>query len=290
MKKLKTINDLFAATWKAVWSEQRYQQSGWAEEVKRLYHREIEPVFGSMPAAKVTVGKIKTWHRGIASTTTANRARSVLARLFSFAIEEEWLPLGMNPCTPIRKRAEASRDRFATDEEIRAVAAKLTEYEDRNPVGVAFLWILMFTGSRPRAIERARREDLHQIGDHMILRFNGKTGKESVVLPPQAMRVLERLPAREDGLLVGIPMPRKLWEKIRREAGCPDLWARDWRRTFATVGLSSGHAMSQISEVLNHKSAQTTKIYAKLIDTVKVDTAVAIANRMQVLTGIDPMS
>jgi integrase len=75
-------------------------------------------------------------------------------------------------------------------------------------------------------------------------------------------------------------MYQPLWEKVSAEAGCPDLWARDLRRTFATVGMSSGIKMDTISELLNHKSVQTTKLYAKLNDDARVEASSAISNKI----------
>jgi integrase len=76
-------------------------------------------------------------------------------------------------------------------------------------------------------------------------------------------------------------MPVRLWAKIRKEAGCPDLRARDLRRTFATVGMSAGLKMDQISEILGHRSTQTTKIYAKLNIDSQIESARAIADAIE---------
>jgi hypothetical protein len=61
------------------------------------------------------------------------------------------------------------------------------------------------------------------------MRLHGKTtdrtGEERVVyLPPQARRVLDKLPANRARLAGRVTVPRKLWNMIRKEVGCPDLW------------------------------------------------------------------
>jgi integrase len=113
--------------------------------------------------------------------------------------------------------------------------------------------------------------------------FQGKTADEVVWLPPQAMAVIRRLP--KAATLTGIKMPHKFWYKVRKEAGCEHIRLRDLRRTFATVGMSHGQAMAVISEVLNHKTTQTTKVYAKLTDDKKRNVAGAIATSMEGLLG-----
>jgi integrase len=94
------------------------------------------------------------------------------------------------------------------------------------------------------------------------------------------------LPKREDGLIFGIKMPSHLWRKIRKEAGCEDLWARDSRRTFATIGMSNGVKMDTVSELLNHSSVQTTKTYAKLNGSARSQAVETIASKMNQLLNV----
>lgn len=286
-----TVSELFEECFKAHWATERYQKSGWAYEAKRLFSKRIQPTFGSLRLSEVTAVKVRQWHEKLAGTpTTANRSLSVLAKLFSFAEEKELRPQHTNPCNLVKAHPEHSRDRFATEAEISAIATGLQKYERQFPSGVAFLYLLIFTGSRPRAIERATWDQLEEFEldgrTFGVLSFEGKstakTGKfEKVILPPQAMRALKRLPRIEGYTITGMKMPRKLWNKIRDEAGCPDLWARDWRRTYATVGMSNGVNMSTIGELLNHQTTETTKVYAKVVDTRRVEAATLIANKME---------
>ena len=92
------------------------------------------------------------------------------------------------------------------------------------------------------------------------------------------MALIQALPPSLDGTLIGCKMPVRLWAKIRKEAGFPDLRMRDLRRTFATVGMSAGFKMDQLAEILGQRSTQTTKIYAKLNIDSQIETACAIAN------------
>jgi hypothetical protein len=87
---------------------------------------------------------------------------------------------------------------------------------------------------------------------------------------------------------LGIKMPRAFWKRIQNETGCKDLWARDLRRTMATVGLSNGVALGVIGKLLNHKSNQTTEIYAKAFETKKIEAVEVIADELvQIIRGLD---
>jgi len=219
---------------------------------------------------------------------TANRSLEVLSKMMSFAEEFGLKALGTNPCKLTKFKAK-KRNRYATVDEIRSIAAILDREAEANPSAVAFIYLLMFTGSRPRAIERATWSQLKHTTingqKYGMLTFQGKTSEETgevetVVLPPQAMMAIDKLPKVRGGTITGINMPRRLWRKIQEEVGCQDLWMRDLRRTFATIGMSDGIGASTIGEVLNHRSTQTTKIYAKLMQNSKMEAASQIANQM----------
>lgn len=281
-----TIDELFQKAIDGHWSQPKYVESGWKTQVARVYARVIKPKFGKqMARTGAALADVVEWHaKGAKHARQANIALAVLSKMLNYGEQIGWRPLNSNPCVRVTRHAERSRDRFAVGEEIAKIGDLLNKYVDEYPSAVAFLYILIFSGSRPRAIERATWDQLTELvvdGKAWgILKFAGKTGAEVVYLPPQAMAVIKRLP-RTTGTITGIGLPRKLWYRIRKEAGCPDLWMRDWRRTFATVGMSGGEAMARISELLNHKSTQTTKIYAKLMDGAKIEAAGTIADRLE---------
>lgn len=280
-----TIQELFDRVYEETWG--RKPGAAWSKEAKRLYEKHIKPTFGSAKVAGPTLDDVARWYGRLHNTPTlANRCLSVLRRMFRRAERYGWRQAGTNPCLldAEDKYRETSRGRFASKSEIAKLGPLLDREAEANPTGVAFLYILLYSGSRPSAIERVGWDQLTVVeveGQRFgVLNFDGKTGAETVILPPQAMMVLDRCP-RTSGTITGRKMPRKLWNKIRIEAGCPDLWARDLRRTFATVGLSTGQDKGVIGELLNHKSAQTTSIYAKLMDNARLAAAAGTANAIE---------
>ncbi len=292
-----TVNELFQRALEEYWSDKRFIQSGWNNEVQLLFRKNISPTFGLMKLSEVTTPLVRKWHKTFEDkTTTGNRSLAVMTKVFNFAISEEIRPQNSNPCALIQKFKEKKRKRFANHEEIIKIAAILERKSQNYPKEVAFIYLLILTGSRPRAIERATRSQLsvHTLEGRTfgVLAFDGKSSsttgdEEIVILPPQAMDILAKLPIREDGKLVGCKMPRHLWDKIKIEAGCTDLWARDWRRTFATYALSNGLGEGLLGELLNHKSAQTTKIYSKLSADKRLVAASQIGNKMAELMSQD---
>lgn len=289
-----TVHELFNRTRDEYWDSERFRKSDRLRDVKSLYGSHIESKLGGLKLSALDVIRVRAWHRELSATTptAANRALEVLSRMFSYAEEIGIRTQGTNPCLLVRSNQEKKRKRFATEDEIKEIGLRLNREYKEHPRAVVFLYLLLMTGSRPRAIERAKADQLQALQlegrTYGVLTFEGKTtestGEEEVVIiPPQLMEMIASLPKSDDGRLVGCGMPVKMWRKIRGEINAPDLWARDLRRTFATVGLSNGVEIGKISELLNHKSTQTTKIYAKLMDNKRVQATLKIADTIELL-------
>lgn len=287
-----TVNELFALTWEKYWDTPRFKESTWAAQVEWLYTKHLKNTFGKLKLSEVTVGTVKKWHSAYenASPYSANRALNVLSRMFRFSEEEELRPINSNPCLRVKAHTEKQRGRYATEEETKKIAERLDHYAPEYPHAVAFIYLLIFTGSRPLAIQKAQWTQLTEFElngkEYGVLTFQGKTTSktgedEKVILPPQAMKVLKMLPRIPGKTIVGIKMPRFLWRIIRKEVGCEDLWIRDWRRTFSTTGLTEGVTIETIGGLLNHKSAETTKIYAKVVSEKKLEAVSAIADKLE---------
>lgn len=292
---MKTIRDLFAFAWKEHWNKERYLKSGWAREVERNFKNHIEPAFGAKPIDSLTPKKIRTWLKKFEDTPYAgNRSLEVLSKMLIIAEEEELIPVGAAATRVVKALPEKKRDRYASIDEIKKIMAALSREALSKPKEVIFLYLLMFTGSRPRAIERATWRDFSLLdygGEAWgVLKFDGKstaqTGrKEVVLLPPFVVQMLDlkAMIEQKDEPILGIKMPRALWERVRKEAGASDLWARDWRRTFATIAFSSGVGRDVVGELLNHSSQQTTMLYAKLADGARLEAAATVAKEIQAL-------
>jgi integrase len=287
------VRDLFDKTRQDHWDQDRYRTSGWLKQVDYLWRVHLKSTFGSLKLSEVTPSTVRKWHNGYTEAPySGNRALSVLSKCFQHAEELEIRRQHSNPCLLVKPHPEVKRDRYASEEEIKRIAPILERLLSKYPAAVSFLYLLIYTGARPRSIERAAWDELKEVSidgePYGILTFDGKTTKktgkkERVILPPQAMKALNRLPRIEGYTITGIKMPRHVWRIVKEEAGVSDLWVRDWRRTFATVGMSGGVGMDVIGELLNHRSTETTKIYAKLLEGKQISSTAQIATRMEAL-------
>lgn len=242
------------------------------------------PKLGALYAAEVRYEHISALHQELKATPyLANRVLALLSKAFNLA--ERWgiRPNGSNPCRHVARFTERRRKRCMRSDEAPIIAAALARHEQTSPQSVAFIYLLILTGARPDEIRRARWDSLEGSTLRLCEHKADRTGEDRVIhLPPAVMRLLERLP-RTTGTLTGIVSPRKLWERIREEAGCPDLRLYDLRRTFASAALKAGYSLPQIGELLGHSSEQTTKGYTYLLDGVAQEAAVKTAGILEAM-------
>lgn len=276
----KTVNEIFELALSTHYASEKFERSGYKGQVISLYKMAIDKQLGHRIFNTLTPPVIHKWHLSLKETPyQANRAKSLLSKLFSIAALYGLVDMGQNPCSVVPSFPEQSRRRYASAQEIKKIKELLDDALYATPQAAVFIYLLLYTGARPSSIERAKRSELtvdQNTGTGTLIRV-GKTGIETIVIPPQGMKLLNQLPIPRDGSLVGCKMPTHLWEKIRKALNAPDLWMRDLRRTFATLGMGAGISIDQIAEILGHKTTQTTKIYAKLSHEIQAINALKIA-------------
>lgn len=290
------LNQLFDKALAEYWDNERFILSGWYREVKYNYQNHIKPEFGGMKLSNITPVHIRRWHKKFLETRpyAGNRSLEVLCRLFNFAEEEGLRPMGQNPCSLVNAHKEKQRERRAHNLEIKHIVQILDREQASYPREVAFIYTLMFSGARPRAIERARKEELTRIEykglEYGLLTLKGKSSEqtgqdEKILIPNNVLLMIDALPEHNGEKLFGIRMPSGFWNRVKKEAKAPDLWVRDWRRTFASIALSEGVTANVLGEALNHKDYQTTKIYARLANESRIGAIQTIADSYKKLLG-----
>lgn len=250
-------------------------------EDQRRIDKYINPKLGPKKVADLKTTDIEDLHDSLSNKPyQANRVRAQLSKMLNLAEKWEMRPLGSNPCKHIGRYKENKRKRYMDRDEAGAIVERLRFYEGPYPQQAAFLWLLIYTGARPKEIASLRGE--HLVGSKIVLKEHKtaeSTGEDRVIqLPPQAVALLEKLHHGEDETLLGIKSPRHLWLKIVKDTGIKGLRPYDMRHTFASIGLSNGKSLAQIGELLGHKSTETTKRYAHLIDEKAKEDAEDIAD------------
>lgn len=255
------------------------------------YTRYIGPRFGKRKVTSLTYADAVEFMATLKDAPyQANRVLADLSILLTFAERPlQWRALGSNPCTGVQRYPEVARKRFAKAHEFARLGPILERESGAYPGEVAFLYLLCFSGARPAEIELAQRSQMDRVGDAGVLRLpDSKTGQREVFLPPQAMRLIDRLEPPADGSICGVTQAqaRAVWQRARSEAGCPDLrMYPDLRRSFATQVVATGRPMSMAGQLLGHKTVQTTMIYARLVEDAAHDAAAGAAASISAMLG-----
>lgn len=282
----------------ADWHIERHvkkRQRGRAEkESRRVWDRDVLPAL--KPATKVKAiskADIAGLHHSMRGRPVhANRVMAMLSKAFNLAEEWGWRDYGTNPVR-VERYPEKKRRRYPEGTEPFRLMQALEAERAEAPVFVGLIEAVMLTGTRVGEIRTARLEWVKADGLHLP---TSKTGEKIVALSDMAREVIAAIP-RPKGCKWVIPNAdgkaplvnyHKRWLKVLDAAGIEGLHVHDLRRFFASAGLSAGESLSKVGELLGHASAQTTKIYAFLMQDAAKTAADGVAGRLREILTTAP--
>jgi integrase len=249
----------------------------------------IKPKLGTRKIADITRPEIVEFHHGLRDRPyMANRAVSILSKMFNLA--EDWgLRIdGANPARRIKKFREEEKKRYLSDAEqarLGQTLAEALETGQETPYAVSAIYLLMLTGCRLGEILTLRWD---YVTAHHLELPDSKTGRRRIPLPREAYDVIMSLPRRddnpyvilgdtEDGHLINLQKP---WRRIKAKAGLDDVRMHDLRHTYASVAVMSGIDPFLLKEIMGHKNLQTTLRYSHFADEAVQRAAGSVASRL----------
>ena len=220
------------------------------------------------------------------SAAQADRVVAVVSSVFTFMMAHE-LFSGQNPATLIQKNPAPSRDRFLQADELTPFFKALSE--SANIVMRDFFLLALLTGARRANVCAMRWADLDLAAGIWRIAKTKNGTPQTVTLSPEAVAVLD---ARKDdggvfvfpgdGVTGHIVEPKKAWATLLKAAGIKNLRIHDLRRTLGSWQARTGASLPIIGKSLNHKTHQTTAIYARLdLDPVRQSVNTATAAMME---------
>lgn len=240
--------------------------------------RNILPKLGRLSLGDLGLGQISAWHHSMrAIPFTGNRALAVLSVALGCAIRWGLRP-GPNPCEGIQRFKEPRRHRYLTLAELQQVGAALDAAKgDYPPPVLAAIALQLLTGMRPGEVLGIEWEHVDlQAGTLQLPHHKTEArGERVVILPPEAVAILKKLPAHQGSPLVFAGQGKTgtlgssvshAWQAIRVVAGVRDVRLHDLRHTYASHGISRGLTLAQVGHLLGHSTPQTTSRYAHLVD------------------------
>ncbi len=219
----------------------------------------------------------------ISATTkpTANRVLALVSSVYGKAIE--WgIWDGNNPCRGIKKNREKSRDRFLQGDEFPRFIEAVNKEE--NAIIRDFVLVSLLTGARRQNVLEMQWSQISWEREEWRIPET-KNGTHQII--PLGAEVIEILEARKvsseseyvfpgEGKTGHLQEPKRGWQRILEDAGIGNLRIHDLRRTMGSWQAQTGASLSVIGRSLNHKSVQTTAIYARVsLDPVRNSMAIA---------------
>lgn len=200
--------------------------------------------------------------------TTANRVIAMASSLFGYAAERK-LFKGVNPAQGIKKFPETKRDRFLQSDELPAFFKALSE--ESNETLRDYFLISLLTGARRSNVQEMQWGQIHFDRAEWRIPTTKNGDPQTVTLGQEAIEILR---AREgvdpvwvfpgSGATGHLVEPKKAWKRILAQAGIADLRIHDLRRTLGSWQAKTGASLAIVGKSLNHKSVNTTAIYARL--------------------------
>lgn len=275
------------------WSDiARYWKQSTRKRNWNAWRIDLASVFGDIRVADLVPPDVVRWRDDCAGKKEArfNRAVPVLAALLKYAEQLYLRRKGSNPCRGMPRYRREPAERYLSPLEYRHMGAALREVEATNPIEVAIIRLLLYTGARVSEIRDLQWEWVRP--PHLMLP-DSKTGPKAIWLNSQALAIIDAIP-RRNGCPFVFPnykgtAPLKLdnwWPNFRRSCSLPDVRVHDLRHSFASTAIMDNVPLATIGKLLGHLLPETTAKYAHLSDDVIADAAQRISGTLARALGV----
>lgn len=284
----------------AEWADVRKAESSRSND-RSMWQVHILPAMGKKKVAAVTEADVAALHAKLTAAgkrTTANRVRALLSKAFNLAERWRWRERNTNPTTFVEKNRERKRRSALDDAAITRLGTVLRAWAERpgyEAQVARYIRLLVLTGARPHEVRDALKADVDLARGALRVTANKEQDEHKVLaLPPAAVAIVrDQIKSAPFGDYLfpsprragqAMDRPHRAWKRICVEARLPvDLHLHDLRHTFASAGLALGYSFEQIGELLGHSDAETTQVYAYLLDDPRRQAADAIGSRLAAL-------
>ncbi len=242
---------------------------------EELYRLRIKDVFGHRRLNQMMRQQIQTFHAAVLAEglapATANHHLKLVKHSLNLAVE--WGMLDKNPATRIPMFAEDNKvERYMNDAELQRLLYVLKTSRSRSVCLIAMF--LLSTGARLNEVLLATWSQVDiEKRIWLIPASNSKSKRmRPVPLNESAMSVIEQLNTKGvyDHLFINLKRKKpyvnihKVWDRIRKDAGLPNLRIHDLRHQFASLLINSGSSLFIVQQLLGHSDPSVTQRYSHL--------------------------
>lgn len=232
----------------------------------------IRKAFGGLQLMEVTHERIKDLHRYIGKErgfkTQANYTIQQLSSIFQEAQLDGYYPKHyILPTKGIKLFPKQKSIIYVKEDQMDKLGRSIDQVESWRMK--TMFWLYLLTGCRACEWRLAKWDWIDFSRDTMTIPKTKNGDAFDVLLSPEALALLHKLPRQTDYIFPGNKRGRPLsrssvwrcWDRTRRRAGLPHIKIHSLRHTFATWLRRSGTAIELLQKLINHKSIQSTMIY-----------------------------
>ncbi len=280
----------FAEYWDAQYAPvYSVRKRSWRND-EGMYKRRLKQALGSVRLDQITRSQVQQFHVALKgqglSGATCDLHLALIRHVLGTAVANEVIARNVAAKIPLF-RDDNKMTRWLQDDELVRLMTVLKS--DANRPVCAVILFLLATGMR---VSEALTAELKNVNlDTRTLTIEAKHSKSRKIrhipLNAVAIAVLEKLPKRlgQTQLFVGSrgkPLQHisKVWQRIRKEAGIPDVRLHDLRHSAASYMASSGESLLQIQRILGHADSSTTLRYAHLSQKALQDASDTVATKI----------
>lgn len=265
---------------------------------QQLYSR-IDDALGNLPLNKISRQQIADLHtklhkEGLAPASADHHVK-LLKHLFNLAID--WGVVESNPARRIPLfNPDNRRENYLDAKQLESLMRVLQTDPNRSVCLIAHL--LLSSGARVSEALTAKWSQIDR--ENRVWRIAAVNSKSkrvrSVPLNESALDVLAQVgtAGKFEHVFINTKTGKpyttiaKVWVRLRKKAGLPQLRLHDLRHSYASFLVNSGRSLYEVQKVLGHSDSKVTERYAHLSTKTlqdAADSASAIIQRAMPVTA-----
>lgn len=265
---------------------------------KNILKNYIIPKFGKCKINTIKNRDIEAFHLSLKDKLhTANRILELLSVIFEYAIKHDII--SVNPAKKIKKFTEEKRERYLSDDEMKAIIQAIQNNENLNARAIE---LLLLTGSRKNEILKAEWEQFDFSKNIWIkpASFTKQKKRSIVVLNSYTLEILNQMKESintKDSHIISTekylffntltkkPLGdiKRFFANICTQFKIENLRIHDLRHTFASILVSGGVSLEKTGSLIGHSNSNTTQRYAHLSNQSLFDASEVASDKIKSL-------
>lgn len=299
VKAVKKGDMLLDALWTEYFDFAKSTKRSWKRD-EQLWRIRIQPRFGHLKLSEVTLRQIQTLMMDIRkeglSGASADHHGQLMRRLGNMAVK--WGYLDVNFARGIQLYHEFNGVENIPDDKQLQKLINVLNTDDNRPISQLVLYLLS-TGCRLNEALSAQWKNVSIQNKLWTVPHESSKSKRPRTIPlnDSALAILQQIDRKETDVYVftnaktNKPFVNvfKPWNRIRTQAGLPQLRLHDLRHMYATFCVNNGCTIFEVSQLLGHADTRVSQRYSHLSTSTMLTAANSVSQKLSgfMLAGPD---